>query len=224
MMQFVLESGDGLSVAVEELIVAGWAGRDAAAIREHVEELEALGVTPPSATPLFYRVGADRLTTADTIQVLGEASSGEVEAFLLGTEQGMLVGIASDHTDRDAEAWSVAHSKQVCPKPVAPALWRLDDVLGHWDQLELESWITINGRREPYQQGSVAGLLDPRALLERLGQGESGLAPGQAMLCGTLPVQGGVRPAERFDMALIDPVRERRIDHGYRIEPLPIVA
>lgn len=224
MTDFVLDSGDRITVTVNELIVAGWAGRDAAAIQEHIDELQALGVTPPSATPLFYRVSADRLTTDGDVQVLGEASSGEVEVFLLGTEQGTMLGVASDHTDRDAEAWSVAHSKQVCPKPVAPHLWRLADALDHWDELRLASWATVGGRREAYQEGSVAGLLPPLDLLQRLGRSDGALAPGQAMLCGTLPVSGGVRPAERFDMALIDPVRERRIEHGYRIETLPIVA
>ena len=224
MTDFILESGNRITVAVNELIVAAWAGRDDDAIQEHIEELQALGVTPPSATPLFYRVSADRLTTDEDVQVLGEATSGEVEVFLLGTDRGTMLGVVSDHTDRDAEAWSVAHSKQVCPKPVASRLWRLVDALDHWDDLRLASWATIGGRCHAYQEGTLAGLLPPGDLLQRLGRSDGGLAPGQAMLCGTLPVNGGVRPAERFDMALIDPVLERRIEHGYRIQTLPIVA
>ncbi len=224
MPMFALESGDPLDVTVDELIVAGWSGRDDGAIREHIAELEALGVTPPSATPLFYRVGANLITTADTVQVVGEATSGEAEVLLVGTASGTFVGIASDHTDREAEAWSVAHSKQVCPKPMGRTLWPLDTVIGHWDELRLEAHATIAGERVRYQQGAVSGLLAPADLLALLGHGETALPAGVALLCGTLPVIGGPRPAERFEMSLIDPVRERRIDHAYAISMLPIVA
>src|SRR5699024_7319947 len=137
-------------VDIRELIVAGWSGRDSAAIAEHVEELEALGVTPPSETPLFYRVGADQMTHASVIQVLGGASSGEAEVTLVGTTDGTFVSLGSDHTDRDAEAWSVAYSKQTCPKPVASVLWPLAEVLPHWDELRLEVWAVIGGERVEY--------------------------------------------------------------------------
>lgn len=223
MLEFDIDGDELLRIDLRELIVAGWSGRDPAAIQEHVDELKALGVKPPSATPLFYRVGADRATTADDVQVLGEATSGEAEVFLLGTPQGMHVGLASDHTDRDAEAWSVAHSKQVCPKPVAPRLWRLREVLPHWDRLQLESYAVDDGEAVLYQQGPVSGLLGPEELLRRFGVPENRLAPGQAMLCGTLPAIGGVRPAQRFRMSLVDPVLERRIDHEYGVQTLPIV-
>lgn len=224
MIRFTLDGGTDLTADIAQFVIAGWAGRDAAGIQEHIEELQAIGVQPPSATPLFYRVGANLATTADTVQMLGEHTSGEVEVLLLGTEQGTCVGIGSDHTDREAEAWSVAHSKQVCPKPVAPSLWRLEDVLPHWDQLQLESHAVIDGERVLYQQGAVSGLLAPADLLARFGRNDTSLPVGTAMLCGTLPVVGGPRPARRFEMSLIDPVRNRRIDHAYDIETLPVVA
>lgn len=219
----LVDTDDTMDISVQELIIAGWAGRKQALIDEHIEELKAIGVKPPSATPLFYRVSADQLTVSNRVQVLSEATSGEVEVLLLGTEQGTLVGIGSDHTDRDAEAWSVAHSKQVCAKPVGADLWRLEDVLDHWDELQLESYATIDGQEVLYQQGTVAGLLHPVDLLKRFGCSEPRLAPGQAMLCGTLPVIGGVRPADKFRMVLSDPRLGRRLTHAYALETLPIV-
>lgn len=218
------DSGEAVDVEVQELIIAGWAGREQAGIDEHIEELKAIGVTPPSTTPLFYRVAADQLTSADTIQVLGEASSGEVEVVLIGSPVGTLVGIGSDHTDREAEAWSVAHSKQVCAKPVGRQVWRLEDVIDHWDELRMASWATIEGDEVLYQQGGVTGLLPPGELLRRFGLGETRLAPGQVMLCGTLPVIGGVRSAEAFRVVLEDPVRRRALEHRYRVGVLPVVA
>ena len=116
-------TGDALDIDIQELIIAGWAGREQAGIDEHIEELRAIGVTPPSSTPLFYQVAANQLTTAPEIQVLGDQSSGEAEVVLVGTPDGTLVAIGSDHTDREAEAWSVAHSKQVCAKPVSHQAW-----------------------------------------------------------------------------------------------------
>lgn len=224
MLTFERQDASPITLELRELIVAGWSGRDPEANRKHAEELAALGVKPPSTTPLFYRVGSDRITTAPEIQALGEATSGEVETFLLGTEDGTYVGVGSDHTDRDAETWSVAHAKQLCSKPVAQRLWRLDEVLPHWDRLQLEAYATIDGRRVLYQQGTVAGLLPPAEMLSRFGRPDTDLAPGQAMLCGTLPAIGGVRPAERFEMALIDPVRDRRITHAYTVRTLPVMA
>lgn len=220
---YLADSNDALEIDVRELIIAGWAGREQAGIDEHIEELKAIGVTPPSSTPLFYRVSADQLTTADTIQVLGAESSGEVEVVLIGTEQGTYVGIGSDHTDREAEAWSVAHSKQVCAKPVGPQLWTLESVIDHWDSLNMFSYATRDGQEVLYQEGGVTGLLHPRDLLQRFGLNETRLQPGQAMLCGTLPVAGGVRPSEAFRMVLEDPVTGRTIEHRYRTETLSVV-
>lgn len=220
---YLADTNDALEIDVQELIIAGWAGREQAGIDEHIEELKVIGVTPPSSTPLFYRVSADQLTTAETVQVLGGESSGEVEVVLIGTEQGTFVGIGSDHTDREAEAWSVAHSKQVCAKPVSQQVWTLESVIDHWDELKISSYATFDGKEVLYQTGGVTGLLHPKDLLQRFGLNETKLAPGQAMLCGTLPVIGGVRPAEAFRMVLEDPVTSRKIEHFYHIKTLSVV-
>ncbi|MDL0432265.1 DUF2848 domain-containing protein [Marinobacter sp. TBZ242] len=218
------DSQETIAVDVRQLVIAGWAGRVQSAIDEHIEELKEIGVTPPSSTPLFYRVAVNQLTTAPAIQVLGEATSGEVEVVLIGSNQGTLVGIGSDHTDREAEAWSVAHSKQVCAKPVSPQVWRLGSVIEHWDQLQMASYVTIDGKEELYQEGPVTGLLHPAELLRRFGLDTAELAPGQAMLCGTLPVIGELRPGNAFRMVLKDPVAGRELRHRYDIHTLPVVA
>ena len=64
-------------------MIAGWAGRDPAAIQAHIDELAALGVAPPSTTPCFYRVSAALLTQAPAIGVLGARSGGEIECVLV---------------------------------------------------------------------------------------------------------------------------------------------
>ncbi len=208
-------------VEVEHLVIAGWAGRDQAAVRHHIEELAALGVRPPSTSPLFSRAWTALLTLDPVIAVLGTDSSGEAEPLLLTTPEGPLIGLASDHTDRAAETWSVTHSKQLCAKPVAPILWRFADVAPHWDSLILRAWIPDGGDGWTlYQDGPVAGLRRPDELMDLAG----GPPVGTAMLCGTLAAIGGVRPAQGFRMALHDPVLGRTITHAYAVAPLPIVT
>ena len=76
-----------LAVAIDHFVIAGWAGRDAAAIEHHIEELAEIGVPRPSAVPLFYRVAANQMTQDDTVQVVGPDSSGEVEVLLPATDE-----------------------------------------------------------------------------------------------------------------------------------------
>jgi len=206
---------------VGRLTIAGWAGRDQAAIEHHIAELAELGVKRPSTTPCFYRLGAELLTQAEQIDVVGVKSSGEAECVLVQSPAGLLVTIGSDHTDREVEAYGVTVSKQVCPKPLARDAWRFDEVAGHWDQLELRAYALANGERRVYQQGSVASLLPAADLLAR-----APLTPGAVMFCGTLAVQGGIvgmADGDALELELHDPILNRTLRHAYRVRALPIV-
>ena len=237
-------------VGIDDAIVAGWTGRDAAAVEKHIAELEALGVKRPATTPVFYRVSAARLTTATEIEAVGANSGGEVEFVLLQHGGCMWVGAGSDHTDREVETYGVTVSKQMCDKPVAPVFWAFDDVAPHWDRLMLRSYVIENGERKIYQQGSVAAMLKPLDLIRRcaLAAGTAGVPPalsqqttspvaggtpavadGRArlpentlMFCGTLAARGGVRPTERFEFEIEDPVLGRAIAHAYSVRILPV--
>lgn len=205
---------------VRHLIIAGWTGRDTAALERHIVELEKLGVRRPATTPIFYHVAASLLTTQNTIEVLGERSSGEVECVVHALGDGLWVGVGSDHTDRKAETMGVSLSKQMCAKPVSRQLWRYDEIAPHWDQLVIRSFVRINGERRLYQEGPVRALRPPAELI-RLFAGNDRLPEGSAMFCGTLAVHGAIEPAEQFEMELDDPVLGRRIAHSYSITTLP---
>jgi hypothetical protein len=198
---------------VDELVIAGWTGRDEAALRKHIRELEELGVKPPKTTPIFYRVAADLLTQASTIQVSGADTSGEVEFVLLAKPDGLWITVGSDHTDRKAETIGVSLSKQLCAKVIGRDAWPYDDVKPHWERLVLRAW--ADG--ELYQEGPVTAMRSPEDLLSRYP-----LKPGWVMFCGTLAAKGGIRPAAVFRMELEDPVRKRKLAHEYRIKVLPI--
>lgn len=210
---------------VNQAVIAGWTGRDPAAVEKHIAELELLGVKRPATTPIFYRVSAARLTSDDTIEVAGNTSSGEVEFALFAREGDLFVGLGSDHTDREVETYNVTVSKQMCCKPVATAVWPMEEVAGHWDQLILRSWIVEDGDRVLYQEGQVAGMLPPDVLIAKFsGNGAGRLPDGTAMFCGTFAAKGGIRPSSRFEMELEDPVLRRTISHSYGMTELPILG
>src|ERR1700719_1960181 len=109
-------------VRVDHLVLAGWPGRDQAAVQKHIDELAHIGVKPPATTPIFYRVSAARVTTDDTIEAVGDGSGGEVEFILLQHDGRLWVGTGSDHTDRQVETYGVTVSKQMCDNAGAPAI------------------------------------------------------------------------------------------------------
>jgi len=77
------------------------------------------------------------------------------------------VGAGSDHTDRKVETYSVTVSKQMCEKVVAPVLWELEEVTGHWDRMILRSHAWIDGARVLYQEGTLDGMLPVNDLIQR---------------------------------------------------------
>lgn len=221
-------------VGIDDAIVAGWTGRDAAAVEKHIIELEALGVKRPATTPIFYRVSAARLTTATEIEAVGAHSGGEVEFVVLQHDGRMWIGVGSDHTDRVVETYGVTVSKQMCDKPVAPVFWAFDDVAPHWDRLMLRAHVIENGERQSYQEGSVAAMLAPLDLILRCGlpavpaergaAGRGRLPENTLMLCGTLAARGGVRPTDQFEFEIEDPVLGRSIAHAYSVRNLPVLG
>jgi hypothetical protein len=212
-----------LTLAVTQAVIAGWTGRDPVARDKHIAELAAIGIAPPASTPIYYRCAARRITTAGSIECTGTDSSGEVEFVLFAVGGRTLVGVGSDHTDRKVETYNITVSKQMCDKPVAPVLWDLAEIEGHWDQVILRSWATIDGERVLYQEGTLSGMLPVTDLIQR-GFGTATLPDGCAMFCGTFAAKGGIRPAARFDYEIQDPVLKRSISHGYDIVTLPVLG
>ena len=203
---------------IEHLVIAGWTGRDEAALKKHIRELEEIGVKPPKSTPIFYRVSGSLLTYASEIEVLGADTSGEVEFVLLSRADGLFVTVGSDHTDRKAEAIGVALSKQLCPKPIAQDAWRYDEVKAHWNKLVLRAWIEEGGTKVLYQEGEVSAMRSPEDLFSKYRP----LPAGWAMFGGTFAAKGGIRPASQFEMEMEDPILKRKIRHRYSIRALPV--
>jgi hypothetical protein len=98
----------------------------------------------------------------------------------------IFVGLGSDHTDRKVEAYSVTVSKQMCDKPMAPVLWELEDVAGHWDRMILRAFAWIDGARVLYQEGTLDAMLPVKELIER---GFGGAGCRTAAPCSAAPLR-----------------------------------
>lgn len=223
-MRFTVQAPDGERDVEPELgyaLLAGYTGRDQDAVRVHIEELAAHGVAAPKSVPAAYPVPATRVVAADRIAVHGSRTAGEAEFFLVDAGGTMLVGVGSDHTDRELEEHSVVKSKQTCDKPVAPTVWRLDDVADHWDELQLRAEVHGADGWTLYQDGTVGSMLTPRQILDFAAE-TVGSLDGVAVFSGTLPLIGGeFRYGDGFRATLHDPVLGRTLVCEYAVEELP---
>jgi hypothetical protein len=218
MIELRVEGAPLVAFEARQVLVAGYTGRDGEQVKRHIEELRLEGVPPPETVPVFYPLTPDRVWTASTIHVLGPETSGEAEAVLLLDGEAAYVAVGSDHTDRALERQDMRLSKQICPKPISSEVWRLEDVADHWDRIELRSWVTSDGRRSPYQQGTLQELLPPHEIIELARARTSPDLGGAVILCGTLPVlAGGLVPGDSFEAELYDPVRSRRLACSYSV-------
>lgn len=206
---------------VRRVINAGFTGRDQAAVQRHIDEMRAHGVPCPDRTPVLYPKMANLITTAAEIDVLGAETSGEAEFVLLAEADRVLVATGSDHTDRGLERVTIEKAKLVAPNVISKDVWDLADVREVWDGLVLASHTTVDGRRIPYQQGRLAEMMPPDALLALVrARVEGGLA-GTAIYSGTLALLGGALVyGERFEVELRDERRGRALRCDYRVTPI----
>ncbi|KGH27156.1 DUF2848 domain-containing protein [Comamonas testosteroni] len=218
-----------IGINPRRFIVAGWTGRDAKAIEHHIEELAELGVPRPSSVPLYYRVGKNLLCQDSVQEVIGSESSGEAEPVMFYAEGEWWLTVGSDHTDRKVEGYSVAVSKQMCPKPIANAAWRWSEIASYQDAIQLQSSILEGDKWVTYQSGTLASIRPLESLRDGFFKSMNERLEGSFMFCGTLGAipneQGkGIRPATQMQIALHDPRKNRSIVHRYTVEMLPIVA
>jgi len=222
-MQLELDvSGELVRVDVARAINAGYSGREEEAVRAHIDELIADGVPAPERVPDTYAVAPNSLRVApDSVQVVGDDTSGEAEFGLVLAGDETYVVVASDHTDRALERESVQKAKQIAPNVVSGAAWRFAELRPHWDELQLRAWVTVDGERRRYQEDTLAALLAPRDVLDEVRSRYGTASGGEVVLSGTVgTLEGDVQPGSRFEVELVDPVRERSLSVGYDVDVL----
>jgi hypothetical protein len=211
--------GAAQSLTVERIVNCGFTGRDEAAVQAHIRELEEEGVPAPDDFPTFYPKPHHLLTTDGQIKVAGERTSGEAEFVLLQVDGTTHVGVGSDHTDRELERADVLTAKLVCQNVMGESLWLLDDVLDHWDELVLRSWVVDDGERVPYQEATLDAIRRPGDLLSLVDDRLRAPLDGTAIFSGSVATMTEeLRPGERFEVELHDPERDRSLDCTYHVD------
>ncbi|WP_458686351.1 DUF2848 family protein [Nocardia tengchongensis] len=213
-LQLRTSSGDRLAFTPTDVIVAGYTGRDSAAVAHHVDELAAIGVPRPDTIPAFYDIAADRVSTDATIEVDGPSTSGEVEPVLIYADQRYYLTVGSDHTDRVLETQSIRLSKAACPKPIAGTVIDLgtDPAIVGWDDITVCSW--VNGAL--YQRGTLAAMLPVSELLAKWG-GPGDDDSALVLFGGTIPLLDGTfRYGRHWEMSLEMP-GQAPIEFTYKV-------
>ena len=159
-------------IAIDQAVVAGWTGRDAAAVEKHIKELEALG-----------REAAGDY--ADLLSRLGGAAHHRRRHRGGGRRIGRRGRVRAAATSRVASGSAPAPTIPIgrwrntgSPSPSRcatsrslPRFWAFDEVAPHWDRLMLRAHVVEAGKRVLYQEGPVTAMLDPRTLIARLCRG-----------------------------------------------------
>jgi len=103
----------------------------------------------------------------------------------------ILVGLGSDHTDRELEVFSIVQSKQVCPNVMSEDVWDYDDVKDHWDDLLIQSWTRhgASGEEILYQEASLGSIISCQDLLALVrARLRDGHTEGLVIFSGTIPI------------------------------------
>lgn len=216
-MRFELPDGSTREVAVRYALNAGYAGRDTAEVRHHVDELAALGVPAPNRVPTLYPLSASLVSRPGTVQVAHAQTSGEAEWALVVTPDDYLLTVACDHTDRALEVHGVAWSKQSAPDVLGDVAWPLAEIEDELDRFTLRAWVRHGDREELIQDGTLGQLLPPAYWIKELGER---LVPGTVLLSGTIPMIAGVDQfGDGWRVELTDP-RGVSSRIAYRVEEL----
>jgi hypothetical protein len=197
----VIGTDTEFGVDAPRLIIAGYTGRNAAAVAAHIEELAAIGIPPPTSVPVFFELDPSLVTTNPVVEIAGANTSGEVEPVLIRHAGRFYLGVGSDHTDRDLERTDIAASKAACPKPVGDQVVAMPDDMTalDWDAIAVES--SVDGLL--YQRGTLNALRTPADLLPRLTSALGEINGDLVIFAGTLPLLNGeFRPGRRWRLSL----------------------
>jgi len=213
---------DELNFEYDRMFNAGYVGRNQAEVRRHVEELAKKGIPGPKNVPTLYPVVCSALSASEEIEVFGDKTSGEVEYVLLVSNQNEIyVGLGSDHTDRHLEESDIPRAKQICPNIISSTVWPLNDVLAHWNNLIMRSWVYKQGEKILYQEGPLALIMDPKALMDFVRSCIKDPFEKIVIFSGTVGMLTGEFVfGERFAAELADPDARRKLTLSYDIKPL----
>lgn len=221
------EGSRDLEFTVRRMVNAGYVGRDREAVMAHIEELRREGIPPPPSVPLIFPVLSHNITTSNCIEVVSSKTSGEAEYVLLLDGGRVLVGVGSDHTDRELEKHSIVQSKQVCQNILSSSVWDYEEVRSLWDELLIRSWVKQGGSDGEvlYQSASLCTIIPAEGIMDLVkSRLVGGVSDGLVIFSGTVPiVTGQVIYGNYFRSELMDPSSGRCLSCGYEVKVLDYV-
>jgi hypothetical protein len=213
-----------LHFTVSKIVNAGYTGKDQASVQAHIDELKEKGIPAPEETPVYFPVFEEGLVQRESFDVLhDDDNTGEAEYALLFTDREIFVAAANDHTDRKMEETDIPKAKQVYPNFISRDVWRLDDVLAHWDAIEIRGWIRreAGGERVLFQKGTLSALMGPEELIERVKAiVDLPSLEGLVVLSGTIASDFSIEYSPYFEVELHDPVRKRTLAVATEFHPV----
>ncbi len=222
-VDLILEEKDGerpVRFKVNTLGIAMFCDRDPDVAALQAEQKEAKWERICETFPSFCKISRYLLTTDDRVEVQGNRTCGEVEVVALAQGNDLFIGIGSDHCDRAIEPVYYYKPKQMCPHALGPRVWRYEEIADHWDELEMISFVRVQGREVAFQKGSLSTLLKVPDLIDRSGFSSDGLA----LYCGTVKFLDEYVYGDGFGMELRDPVLGRSLRHTYSLDVLNDLA
>ncbi len=218
------EDTEPLQFSVKRIVNAGYVGRDKSVVQAHIDELALEGVPAPKSVPLVFPVLSRSITTGKSLEVLGEKTNGEAEFVVLIQNGRIFIGVGSDHTDRELETVSISMSKQIHENVISKKIWELTEIVDHWDDLELRSWMKFNGSSEEilYQDAKLGTIISAKDLVDLVASRMKDTSlDGMVIFSGTIPiVTEKMAFGNYFRCELTDPIKDRVLICEYNIERL----
>ncbi len=215
---------------------ARFTSRDVEGLRKTMDEQLTNDGHFSSATftnPSIFRVARYLLTQDDEFEVQGTMTGGEGEVVAIRDGNEIFISVGSDQCDRELDPLFPDKPKQMCPHPVAATAWPYAEVHDHWDEMRIQSTVTVNGRAVPLQDSRLDALVSLDDLLD-MATVQS--LPNTAFLfCGSSPFLDSAEEAvkeyglsefttwgvgDEFAVRLYDPVLDRAIEHSFKPVPL----